>query len=54
MLTKNTKNKILFTIFIYELMTTCTEDGDKQTTKAGTALYTKRKKEPRTTEEEMD
>jgi len=37
-----------------KVATTCTEDGDKQTTKAGAALYTKRTKEPRTTEEEMD
>jgi hypothetical protein len=32
-----------------KVATTCTEDGHKQTTKAGTALWTKRKKEPRTT-----
>ena len=37
-----------------KVATTCTEDGDRQTTKADTALQTKRTKEPRTTEEEMD
>jgi hypothetical protein len=37
-----------------KVATTCTEDGHQQTTKAGTALYTKRTKEPGTTEEEMD
>jgi hypothetical protein len=35
------------------MATTCTEDGQKQTTKTSTALQTKRTKENRTTEEEM-
>jgi len=35
------------------MATTCTEDGQKWTTKTSTALQTKRTKGHRTTEEEM-
>jgi hypothetical protein len=37
-----------------KVATTCTEDGQKQIIKTSTALQTKRTKEHRTTEEEMD
>jgi hypothetical protein len=37
-----------------KMATTCTEDGQKSTTKTSTALQTKRTKKRRTTEEEMD
>ena len=37
-----------------KVATTCTEDGHKQTTKTSTTISTKRTKEHRTTEEEME
>ena len=36
------------------MATTCTEDGHKQTTKTSTTISTKRSKEHRTTEEEIE
>ena len=37
-----------------KVATTCTEDGHKQTTKTSTIISTKRTKQHRTTEEEME
>ena len=37
-----------------KVATTRTEDGHKQATKTSTIIWTKRAKEPRTTEEEME
>ena len=37
-----------------KVATSCTEDGHKQTTKTSTTIQTKRTKEHRTTEEEME
>jgi len=37
-----------------KVATTCTEDGHKQTTKTSTIISTKRTKQHRTTEEEIE
>ena len=37
-----------------KVATTCTEDGHRQTTKTSTTIWTKRTKEHRKTEEEME
>ena len=37
-----------------KVATTCTEDGHRQTTKTSTAIQTRRTKEHRTTEKEME
>ena len=41
-------------LVLIKVATTCTEDGDKQTTKTSTTISTERTKKHRKTEEEME